>query len=313
MVFSLARQAEWTRMEEMPQVASALARMRGLPFAKRDLHFQVGVLATRAQITSVGREYRVGGDGYDWHGLRRGPGGFCVLQYTLAGSGRLLWEGEVHELAPGRLMLVRIPHDHRYWVPDGATWDFAWLCLVGSDVLGACQAVHQRIGPVVDLSVDHRVLDALAMAVGEALPGAGPGPWRGSALAYAVAMALDELAMASGPAGVHPGLLRAERQCREHLDRELRISELAELAGLSRNHFTRRFQAAFGKPPKEYHTGLRVQHAADLLRQGGQVKEVASACGFPEATYFCKVFRRYTGMSPGAFRDGGMFVAASGG
>jgi AraC-like DNA-binding protein len=288
----------------------ARTAMRSLPFAKRDLHFRIGTLAMRAQITSIGREYRVGGDGYDWHGLRRGPGGFVVLQYTLAGAGRLRWEGATHELGPGRAMLVRIPHDHRYWVPDGGSWDFAWICLLGSDLSAACQAVHQRIGPVLELGSDHPVLAAMAAGIGEGLGGSPPGAWRGSALAYAIAMALDEAAMAAGPADVHPGLLRAERRCRDTLDAEVPITELAALAGLSRNHFTRRFQAAFGKAPKEYHTALRVQHAADLLRQGGVVKDVAAACGFPEATYFCKVFRRFTGMSPGAFRDGGMFIGS---
>ncbi len=286
--------------------------LHAVPFAKRDLHFQVGALATRAQITSIGHEYRRGGDGYDWHGLRRGPGGFCLLQYTIAGAGKLRWADASYDLTPGRLMVVHIPHDHRYWIPDGGTWEFVWICLLGSDVSAACQVVHQRIGPVMDLDAVHPILDALTLAIQEALPGQGASAWRSSALAYGLAMALDEAAVAAGPSDVHPGLLRAERMCRERLDQEVRITELADLAGLSRNHFTRRFQSAFGKAPKEYHTALRVQHAADLLRQGGQVKDVAAACGFPEATYFCKVFRRFTGMAPGAFRDGGMFVGGAG-
>lgn len=285
-----------------------LAQLRALPFAKRDVDFRVGALATRAQITSAGREYRVGGDGYDWHGLRRGPGGFLVLQYTTAGGGRLRWGEASYEIGPGSAMLVQIPHDHRYWVPDGGSWEFVWICLVGADPAAAGRGIHARLGPVFRVPDAHPLLSCLASAVGEVLADPGPDPWRGSALAYGLAMALDALAATAGPADIHPGLAQAERYCREHLDEDLRIIELAASAGLSRNHFTRRFQAAFGKPPKEYHTGLRVQHAADLLRQGRAVKDVAAACGFLDATYFCKVFRRFTGMSPGAFRDGGMFV-----
>lgn len=291
-----------------PPSSDLHALAQRLPLAKRDVVFHARPWALRAQIASAGREHRVGGDGYDWHGLRRGAGPFSVLQYTLAGGGNLVWRGTAQRLVAGSLMLVQVPHDHRYWLPDGGTWQFCWICLLGSEVEAACQAVHVRLGPVLMLDRQHPLLAAVVPAISEVLGVRPISPYRASAHAYAIAMALVELADAADPAMVDAGLAKAERLCRERLDQDLQVSELAEVAGLSRNHFTKRFHEVFGKSPKEYHTNLRIQHAADLLRAGQTVRAVSAACGFAEATYFCKVFRKLTGMTPGSFRDGGMFV-----
>ena len=48
---------------------------------------------------------------------------------------------------------------------------------------------------------------------------------------------------------------------------------------------------------------LRLQRAKDMLERGMEVKEVAQACGFTGDSYFVQFFKRYTGMSPGRYRD----------
>lgn len=290
---------------------NALEVARSLPCAKRDVFYHVRALTLRAQVTCAGRERHAGGDGYDWHGLRRGAAEFVCFQYTIAGAGRLRWERTTYELVPGTAMLLSIPHDHRYWLPEGGHWDFLWICLVGHEVQAAWRAVQAQHGPVLDLARHGGVLAAAVRAVRTVLGDEGPSAYRASALAYELAMSLDEVAASAPGLGPrHAGIERAARHCREHLAEDVTVTALARLAGLSRHHFTRRFRAAYGKGPKEYHTALRIQHAAERLRDGAQVKDVARDCGFADPTYFCKVFRRVVGMSPGGFRDGGMFMRA---
>ncbi len=278
-----------------------------IPVAKRDVLVRNRALALRAQVASAGRDSRRGGDGYDFRGRGR-SGDFVILQYTLAGCGELTWGGLVRPVPPGSAMLVTVPHDHRYRVPDGGTWDFLWICLIGQDPREAWQALHTRIGPVVDLSDRPQLPALLAATITEALADRPLNAYRASALAYGLTMAVAEIAAeAPGPGLPSSGLARAAQHCREHATEDLTIAGLAALAGLSRHHFTRSFTAAFGMGPKDYLTDLRLQHACELLRQGGLVADVGAACGFRDPTYFCRVFRHGLGMSPGEFRDGGMF------
>ena len=51
-------------------------------------------------------------------------------------------------------------------------------------------------------------------------------------------------------------------------------------------------------------TEYRVDHAAQLLaRTRNSVAEIALACGFPDQSYFTKVFKRRTGRTPLAYRQ----------
>jgi AraC-like DNA-binding protein len=36
------------------------------------------------------------------------------------------------------------------------------------------------------------------------------------------------------------------------------------------------------------------------------VKEIAAACGYSDSNYFCRIFKKNTGTSPGQFRRSGI-------
>lgn len=80
------------------------------------------------------------------------------------------------------------------------------------------------------------------------------------------------------------------------------VEELAERLEVTKPYFIRAFTAAVGISPGKYLTRVRIQHAKALLQGEEQPLEtVAAACGFSNANYFCKVFRRETGLSPREF------------
>ena len=48
----------------------------------------------------------------------------------------------------------------------------------------------------------------------------------------------------------------------------------------------------------------RIKAATDLLRTTNRkLEDIAAACGFTSAPYFCHVFRKYTGATPGEHRQ----------
>lgn len=74
----------------------------------------------------------------------------------------------------------------------------------------------------------------------------------------------------------------------------------------SRRHFIRLFTAAYGMPPIKYLLGVRMRRAAALLRETNlPVTEVAMRCGFNDANYFSRAFKKSFGKSPNSFRSGG--------
>jgi AraC family transcriptional regulator len=104
--------------------------------------------------------------------------------------------------------------------------------------------------------------------------------------------------------GLPPRLLRRiEAYIEAHLDAPLRISELAEIAGLSEFHFARMFKTSKGEPPHRHVQRQRVEKAKRLI--GGtemELSEIALDCGFATQSHFSACFRKRTGFTPSAYR-----------
>lgn len=108
-----------------------------------------------------------------------------------------------------------------------------------------------------------------------------------------------------------PGLLRgltdprtaaALRAMHETIDRDWTVSQLAELAGMSRSAFFARFTRMVGRRPMEYLVGWRMTVAKNMLRDSGlSLDEVAQRIGYGSASTFSTAFRRHTGQPPGLF------------
>ncbi|MBQ9117035.1 MAG: AraC family transcriptional regulator [Clostridia bacterium] len=85
--------------------------------------------------------------------------------------------------------------------------------------------------------------------------------------------------------------------------REITLSELAEAAGLSAKYLCRMFSALTDKSPIEYLNEYRVECACALLAMTDrQMLDIAYSCGFNDQSYFIKLFKRYKGTTPGAYR-----------
>lgn len=93
---------------------------------------------------------------------------------------------------------------------------------------------------------------------------------------------------------------------RENMQQDITVTEMADLAGLTRSHFARLFKEREGMSPREYIEDLRLERALQLLySESITVKEIAYACGIPDVNYFCRLFKKQMGMSPGEYRKSG--------
>jgi transcriptional regulator GlxA family with amidase domain len=88
-----------------------------------------------------------------------------------------------------------------------------------------------------------------------------------------------------------------------HLDSDISIAEIAHECGLSRGHFGRAFRQSTGMPPHRWLSLRRIDKAKDLLLNSSlSIPQIALASGFAEQSHFTRVFTRFVGESPGAWR-----------
>ena len=81
------------------------------------------------------------------------------------------------------------------------------------------------------------------------------------------------------------------------------LGEMVRLTGLSERTFKRRFTAATGFAPLGYVQRLRVEDAKRRLeRTEAPVDEISWQVGYEEPAFFRRLFKRLTGLTPGAYR-----------
>ena len=83
----------------------------------------------------------------------------------------------------------------------------------------------------------------------------------------------------------------------------LTLSMISEVAGFSPNYFCNIFKEYTGKSVNAYLTDLRIQHAKRLLTATNKsVNLIAEEVGYESSSYFIKVFKDVTGVTPNHFR-----------
>ena len=88
-----------------------------------------------------------------------------------------------------------------------------------------------------------------------------------------------------------------------HISKEIGISELASLVGLSQFHFIRAFKHSVGLSPYQYVLSERISVAKVLLsKRDLSIADVALAVGFSDASQLNRVFRKLIGVTPTVYR-----------
>jgi AraC-like DNA-binding protein len=112
----------------------------------------------------------------------------------------------------------------------------------------------------------------------------------------------------SGSHSVAVALLIHLRRARDHIDLRYReplaLDALARVAGVSKYHFVRTFEATYGETPMRYLTRRRIERAQDLLRVANlTITEVCMIVGFSSLGSFSSRFSSLVGETPTAYRD----------
>jgi AraC family transcriptional regulator len=89
----------------------------------------------------------------------------------------------------------------------------------------------------------------------------------------------------------------------DHLDSDLGLTDLAEVAGLSPFHFARCFKETTGSSPHQYVIARRVERARTLLASSQLgLAQIAAQCGFSDQSHLSRQFKRSFGVTPASLQ-----------
>lgn len=98
-------------------------------------------------------------------------------------------------------------------------------------------------------------------------------------------------------------VLQIQHWLEEHYADKFRFEDVAREHGMSIRNFMRRFQGATGDKPLHYLQRLRIETAKSLLSSTRKsIKTISYEVGYDDASFFARLFRQHTELSPNQYR-----------
>lgn len=93
-------------------------------------------------------------------------------------------------------------------------------------------------------------------------------------------------------------IFRAMDYIRKHYAENITLEQVADDVGLNPNYFSKLFKEETQMSYKDYVNRVRIEAGKQLLLQGNPLAEVSQLLGYNDQSYFSKVFKKTTGVTP---------------
>lgn len=226
------------------------------------------------------------------------------ILYCTKGSGTLLLDGEKIHILPYTAIFMPAFHPHEYY-PEEEIWDIHWVVPSGyaaDDILKHCGLSKPQVFELNEV----KMLEHIFRKMHEAIRSDSVfGNYRASGYLYDFLIEFyHKTSFAGVSAAPNSALLKAVDHINFNYASPISMDDLCSVSGVSKQYLCLLFRKTLNSRPMEYIAKRRIQAAKELLTGSDiTIDEIAAATGFCTASYFCKLFKRYEGITPSHFRN----------
>jgi len=167
---------------------------------------------------------------------------------------------------------------------------------------GEILARHQS--PVITLSKNYQLTSSYFETICKEseFPSLGGADLTSSLLQAVTIMLLRSQEIAAPPDEISMSQ-QIKAYIKDNYERDLTLSDLAQLVHVSPYHLAHVFKTELGMAPIQYLIQCRIEEAKRLLVQTKlSINEISVMVGYPNPNYFNQIFKKMTGTSPGKYR-----------
>lgn len=227
-----------------------------------------------------------------------------LLHFILQGKGRFCVNNHSYELTANHAFLIR-PGESAYYISDREQpWEYIWFAFDGTEsehILKNCGLWDNT--PYLSYTPEDSLFAYLKEIIDE-LQNAVQNDYKLLGYMYLVfgflAKNSNKELMLSGNSYLNSCL----KYIHSNYSSNISVCDMADYIKIDRTYLYRLFIRELSLSPKQYLIQYRIKAASDLLRTTPlSISEIASACGFSDASSFGKHFLSYTGFTPRQYRS----------
>ncbi len=238
------------------------------------------------------------------YSIHRTTFAFYSLEFVLRGQGRVNLRGRSYDLRPGTLFSYGPGVRHDIESAGRTPLVKYFVDFSGHEATPLLRHCHLAPGNISRVFLIGEVQTFFDELIRSGVKGSKFAPDLCAGLLKCLALKIAESRLPMSGAG---NLSFATFQsCQEYIQThflELRtLAQIARECHLHRVYLCRLFQRYNHQSPYQYLVRLKMNHAAELLREpGAMVKQVAEQVGFADPFHFSRAFKAVLGLSPKAF------------
>lgn len=218
------------------------------------------------------------------------------LLYTKSGSGYAEVDGKKYSLEKNTILFTAANVPHKYY-PASAPWITYWITFSGI-------AAENMFRPKKALWHTEDDFE-FVLQYKKIIDGKDSPLWQKKSAAVLFELILnciDLMPKSTEGITLEKKLAPALDYINKNFEKDIEIKQLALMCGISFEHFCRCFKSCTDSRPTEYIAALRINKAKSFLKSDFSVSQTAKLSGFSNTAYFCKQFKKHTGITPTDFK-----------
>ncbi len=225
------------------------------------------------------------------------------ILFCTKGSGTLIVGGRRYRILAHMAFFLPANAPHEYY-PNEDVWDIHWVVPDGY-ALSSLLKHFQLTEPAVYRLTETTRLEGVFRSMHEALHSDDiMGNYRCAGYLYEFLLEFYRLITLKESGNYYsPALHKALDYINQHFLESVSMEDLCSISNVSKQHLCHLFRASLNMRPMEYITRKRLQAAKEMLSTTDfSIEKIAEDTGFCTASYFCKNFKRFEGITAGEFR-----------
>ena len=223
------------------------------------------------------------------------------LMYIVSGEAKIYNGNEVLIAKEGSIIVFPPNNEYKH-TSENSLISYLWVHFTGSDALSILNRYGISLFPAINSANGENKISNRFQRLFDGF--AKNDKFRD----YDLSSLLDRLLIEIGRSiSVEQGekmlFAKSIRYINEFYFKQIRITELAKMENVSMTTYNLHFKRQMGMSPTQYILALRMHSAKELLESSKlPIRDIGVMCGYDDFNFFTKVFKKYTGKAPSAYR-----------